>query len=143
MAANAHIVKGPDVSVSGNSLTVTAGIAGLGNVPSADFTLSGTVDVFSRCYNRGGNKPQADNKQETLAVNSTEHVPGAQRPDQRVVHGHAPVDADLPREPGSGHRVVQLRPAADGPGHLRTHRGLSARGRIHERTRSGRIGRDR
>jgi hypothetical protein len=75
VAANAHIVKGPNVSVSGNSLTITAGIAGLGNVPSADFTLSGTVDVFSRCYNRGGNKPQADNKQETINVNSTGTFP--------------------------------------------------------------------
>lgn len=67
-AANPHIVKGPDVSVSGNTLVITASIAGLGNVPSADFTLTGTVDVFSRCYNRGGNKPQADNKQETVNV---------------------------------------------------------------------------
>ncbi|MGH3371562.1 MAG: hypothetical protein ACRDPR_16345 [Nocardioidaceae bacterium] len=68
VAANPHVVKGPDVSVSGNSLVITASIAGLGNVPSADFSLNGTVDVFSRCYNRGGNKPQADNKQETISV---------------------------------------------------------------------------
>lgn len=68
LAANPHVVKGPDVTVSGNTLTITASIAGLGNVPSADFGLEGTVDVFSRCYNRGGNKPQAENKQETIAV---------------------------------------------------------------------------
>lgn len=74
-AANPHVVKGPDVSVSGNTLTVTAGIAGLGNVPSADFTLSGDVEVYSRCYNKGGNKPQADNKQETLAVSQSESFP--------------------------------------------------------------------
>ena len=67
-AANPHVVRGPDVSVSGNSLTITASIAGLGNVPSADFALEGTVEVFSRCYNKGGNKPQADNKQETINV---------------------------------------------------------------------------
>lgn len=67
-AANPHVVKGPDVAVDGNSLTITASIAGLGNVPSANFALNGTVDVFSRCYNRGGNKPQADNKQETITV---------------------------------------------------------------------------
>ena len=34
LAANPHVVKGPDVAVSGNTLTVTAGIAGLGNVPA-------------------------------------------------------------------------------------------------------------
>ena len=45
-AANPHVVKGPDVSVSGNTLTITASIAGLGNVPTADFSLTGTVDVF-------------------------------------------------------------------------------------------------
>ena len=74
-AASPHVVGSPNVSQSGNSLTISASIAGLGNVPSATFTLAGTVDVFSRCYNRGGNKPQADNKQETLAVNSTATFP--------------------------------------------------------------------
>lgn len=67
-AANPHVVKGADVTVDGNSLTITASIAGLGNVPSADFELDGTVDVFSRCYNQGGNKPRADDKQETITV---------------------------------------------------------------------------
>lgn len=75
VAANPHVVKGPDVTVSGNSITVTASIAGLGNVPTANFTLSGTIQVFSRCYNRGGNKPQADNKQETINVNQTREFP--------------------------------------------------------------------
>ena len=74
-AASPHVVGSPNVSQSGKSLTISASIAGLGNVPSATFTLAGTVDVFSRCYNRGGNKPQADNKQETLAVNSTATFP--------------------------------------------------------------------
>jgi hypothetical protein len=67
-AANAHVVKGPDVTVSGNSLIITASIAGLGNVPSATFGLQGEVSVFSQCYNRGGKNPAADNKQETIAV---------------------------------------------------------------------------
>lgn len=74
-AANPHLVKGPDVSISGDTLSVTASIAGLGNVPSANFTLTGTVDVFSRCYNKGGNKPQAENKQETIQVNETQEFP--------------------------------------------------------------------
>jgi hypothetical protein len=72
LADSPHQVGQTQVSVSGNSLTISASIAGLGNVPSATFNLVGTVDVFSRCYNRGGNKPQADNKQETISVDSTE-----------------------------------------------------------------------
>lgn len=75
LAANPHLVGQVKVTQSGNTLTVSASIAGLGNVDQATFTLEGTVDVFSRCYNRGGNKPQADNKQETIAVNSTETFP--------------------------------------------------------------------
>jgi hypothetical protein len=75
LADSPHQVGQTQVSVSGNSLTVAASIAGLGNVPTVTLNLSGTVDVFSRCYNRGGNKPQADNKQETLNVNSTATFP--------------------------------------------------------------------
>lgn len=75
VAANAHFVKGPTVTQDGNSLVITASIAGLGNVPTANFTLSGTVDVFSQCYNRGGKNPAADNKQETIAVDQTEEFP--------------------------------------------------------------------
>jgi hypothetical protein len=75
LAANPHVVKGPDVSVSDTSLIVTASIAGLGNVDEANFRLDGTVEVFSRCYNKGGNKPQADNKQETITVAESETFP--------------------------------------------------------------------
>lgn len=31
--------------------------------------------MFSRCYNRGGNKPQADNKQESMAVSEAGTFP--------------------------------------------------------------------
>jgi hypothetical protein len=72
MATSPHFIGTPSASVSGNSLVVSFKAAGLGNVPTADFALTGTVDVFSRCYNRGGNKPQADNKQETIAVNQAD-----------------------------------------------------------------------
>jgi hypothetical protein len=41
-------------------------------VPSATFSLVGTIDVSSRCYTRSGNKPQAANKQETISVSQTE-----------------------------------------------------------------------
>jgi hypothetical protein len=74
-AANAHLIGSVGVSTSGNTLTITASIAGLGNVPSATFSLTGTVDVSSRCYTRKGNTPQAANKQESISVNSTATFP--------------------------------------------------------------------
>lgn len=70
-ADSPHQVGQTQVSVSGNSLTISASIAGLGNVSSVNLDLNGSVDVFSRCYNRGGNKPQADNKQETIDVDTS------------------------------------------------------------------------
>ncbi|HET8960115.1 MAG TPA: hypothetical protein VFN12_06690, partial [Nocardioides sp.] len=74
-AANPHVVKGPTVKVEGNTLIITASIAGLGNVPSASFTLTGTVEVFSQCYNKGGHNPAADNKEETVAVEESGTFP--------------------------------------------------------------------
>ena len=75
LAANAHFIGTPQATVSGNTLTVTASIAGLGNAEGADFTLSGPVTVDSRCYTKSGNKPQAANKQETIEVNQTDTFP--------------------------------------------------------------------
>lgn len=76
LAQNPHIVGTPTETVSGNSLTVGAKVAGLGNTTeSADFSLVGTATVFSRCYTKSGNKPQAANKQETINVNTTETFP--------------------------------------------------------------------
>lgn len=75
LAASPHQVGQTQVSVSGNTLTIQASIAGLGNVPSANFDLTGTVDVFSQCYNRGGKNPAADNKQETIDVEATGTFP--------------------------------------------------------------------
>jgi hypothetical protein len=72
VAANPHVVGNPSTTVSGNSLILSASVAGLGNVPSAEFSLVGTVDVSSRCYTRSGNKPQAANKQEAISVSQTE-----------------------------------------------------------------------
>ncbi len=71
-ADSPHIVGSPSTSVSGNTLTLSASVAGLGNASSATFTLQGPVTVSSRCYNKGGNKPQAANKQETINVSQTE-----------------------------------------------------------------------
>jgi hypothetical protein len=75
LAASPHIVGNPSTTVSGNSLILSASVAGLGNVPSATFSLVGTVDVSSRCYAKSGNKPQAANKQETISVNQTVTFP--------------------------------------------------------------------
>jgi hypothetical protein len=72
VAASPHIVGNPSTTVSGNSLILSASVAGLGNVPSATFSLNGTVDVSSRCYTKSGNKPQAANKQETINVSQTQ-----------------------------------------------------------------------
>jgi hypothetical protein len=69
IAASAHWVTGPTLTISGNSLTITGKAAGLGNtVGFADFSLTGSVNVSSRCYTKSGNKPQAANKQETISV---------------------------------------------------------------------------
>jgi hypothetical protein len=75
LAANAHFIGTPQATVSGNTLTVTASVAGLGNAEGATFTLSGPVTVSSRCYTKSGNKPQAANKQETINVAQTDTFP--------------------------------------------------------------------
>jgi hypothetical protein len=75
VASNAHLVGSPSTDVSGNTLTIKFKLAGLGNVTEAPIDLNGTVDVFSRCFNRGGNTPEADNKQEQIDVNTTETFP--------------------------------------------------------------------
>lgn len=75
MAASPHIVGTPTTTVSGNSLILSASVAGLGNVETATFDLVGTVDVSSRCYTKSGNKPQAANKQETISVDQTKTFP--------------------------------------------------------------------
>jgi len=71
-ADSVHIVGNPTVTLdtSGNSVTFTASVAGLGNVPTVDLSLHGTIDVSSRCYTKSGNKPQAANKQEEITVDS-------------------------------------------------------------------------
>lgn len=75
LAANAHFIGTPQATVSGNTLTVTASVAGLGDAEGADFSLSGPVTVNSRCYTKSGNKPQAENKQETIDVNQEATFP--------------------------------------------------------------------
>ena len=75
LAASPHIVGNPSTTVSGNSLILSASVAGLGNVSEVTFDLNGTVVVDSRCYTKSGNKPQAANKHETIPVAQTETFP--------------------------------------------------------------------
>jgi hypothetical protein len=55
----AHFVGTPTISISGNTLTASGKVAGLGNVEAIHVTL--TADVA--CINPGSNKPKASNKQ--------------------------------------------------------------------------------
>ena len=71
-AASPHIVGNPPATVSGNSLTLSASVAGLGSVETVTLSLEGTANVSSRCYTRSGNKPQAARKQETIDVNTSD-----------------------------------------------------------------------
>jgi hypothetical protein len=75
IAANAHFVGTPSITQSGDTLTVSFKAAGLGNVETATFSLDGSVTVFSRCYTRKGNTPEADNKQETIPVSASDTFP--------------------------------------------------------------------
>jgi hypothetical protein len=58
LAGSAHFVGTPSISISGNTLTASGKVAGLGNIPQIHVTL--TADV--QCVNPGDNKPKADNK---------------------------------------------------------------------------------
>jgi hypothetical protein len=80
LATSPHFVTGPTASttVSGNTITLLVSFkgAGLGNAATtATWDVSGTGQLFSRCYTKSGNKPQADNKQETVPINSTFSTP--------------------------------------------------------------------
>lgn len=75
LADSPHFVQGPttSVTVSGNEIDLNLSFkaAGLGNATAyATWSLDGSGSLFSRCYNRGGNKPQADNKQETVPIDA-------------------------------------------------------------------------
>lgn len=72
---NPHIIGSPSTTISGNSLTLSASVAGLGNVETATFDWDGTVSVSSRCYTKSGNTPQAANKQENIAIDTTTTSP--------------------------------------------------------------------
>ena len=58
-AGNAHFVGVPHIAVNGDSVIVSGKVAGLGNVPQIDVTVSADAN----CVNRGNKQPSADNKQ--------------------------------------------------------------------------------
>jgi hypothetical protein len=62
-AGNAHFVGTPQIGTSGNTLTVSGKVAGLGNVPQIDVTV--TADAS--CVNRGNKNPSAANKDSVAA----------------------------------------------------------------------------
>jgi hypothetical protein len=66
--SNAHFVGTPTASRSGNTLTVSGKVAGLGDVD----VITVTVSADAQCVNPGSNKPKAANKQ---SISSTEDVP--------------------------------------------------------------------
>jgi hypothetical protein len=76
LADSPHYVKGPDVSISGNSLTVSWKAVGLGNtVSSVNFALTGTANVSSQCFTKSGNPVNGVPKQETVDVNVSGDFP--------------------------------------------------------------------
>jgi hypothetical protein len=80
LADSPHFVKGPTTSTTvspDNTITLFVSFkgAGLGNGPYVDWSVTGSGTLFSRCYNHGGNKPQADNKQETVPISATFSTP--------------------------------------------------------------------
>jgi hypothetical protein len=69
IAGNAHFVGTPSITVSGNTVTVSGKVAGLGNIEQIDVEVSGDA----ACVNPGSKKPKAANKQ-SFSSTSTEPV---------------------------------------------------------------------
>jgi hypothetical protein len=57
--SNGHFVGNPTATRSGNTLTVSGKVAGLGDVD----VITVTVSADAQCVNPGSNKPKAANKQ--------------------------------------------------------------------------------
>jgi hypothetical protein len=62
-AGSAHFVGTPKITRSGDALTVSGKVAGLGN--ETQITVTVTADVA--CVNPGNNEPKAENKGDTIA----------------------------------------------------------------------------
>jgi len=66
--SNAHFVGTPTATRSGDTLTVSGKVAGLGDVDE----ITVTITADAQCVNPGSNKPKAGNKQR---FSSSENVP--------------------------------------------------------------------
>jgi hypothetical protein len=77
LADSPHFIKTPQASLNTTTgeLTVSFKAAGLGNVPSADFTLSADATAVYGCFNNGSNHPQATNKEGPTAVSTSGTFP--------------------------------------------------------------------
>ena len=75
LAASPHYIKGPTATLTDNSLVVSWKAAGLGNETSANFALTGTVNVTSQCYTRSGNPVNGVPKSETNNADATGTFP--------------------------------------------------------------------
>ena len=62
-AGSPHFVKSPTITRSGDALTVTGKVAGLGD--ETQINVAVTADVA--CVNPGNNEPKAENKGDTIA----------------------------------------------------------------------------
>lgn len=67
--SNAHFVGNPQITISGNTVTVTGKVAGLGDVDVITVTVTGDA----ACINPGSKKPQAANK-ESFSASSDQPV---------------------------------------------------------------------
>jgi len=63
-AGNAHFVGTPSLVESGNTVSASGKVAGLGNIPQITVTVAGEA----ACINPGGHNPNADNKDEFSAT---------------------------------------------------------------------------
>ena len=94
VAASPHYIRGPDATVSGNSLTVSWKAAGLGNTTeSVDFSLTGTADVTSQCFTKSGNPVNGVPKSEQVDVDVTGTFPVRNGQVTGSLYGRAAVDA--------------------------------------------------
>ena len=66
--SNAHFVGTPTISTSGNTLTASGKVAGLGQVE----VITVTVSADAACINPGQKHPRAENKE---SISSTADVP--------------------------------------------------------------------
>jgi hypothetical protein len=66
--SNAHFVGTPTYTISGNTLTVSGKVAGLGDVDE----ITVTVDADAACINPGSKHPKAANKE---SFSSVGHIP--------------------------------------------------------------------